>query len=90
MIDSLRAAGEARQSGPVAADQSLFLFAAPAFDPPFGGDSVLYPVKMLMEDKCYRPTTGGIAVEQACFVFRQPLFKAATRNSNVIGPIGTL
>jgi hypothetical protein len=42
------------------------------------------PLELLMEDECYRPPTGSVAVEGACIMFSNALFEAAARRADVI------
>jgi hypothetical protein len=51
---------------------------------PFGGNRVFYPLELLMEDECYQPPTGGVAVERTCIMFSNALFEAAARCADVI------
>ena len=47
----------------IAADQGLFLFPTPAFDPPFGGNRIFYPARLPIKGYClslkYGPVIPG-------------------------------
>jgi hypothetical protein len=75
------------ECGEIASDQRLFLFPSPAFDLPLGGHGILDALEILMEDRGYRPTAGGIAVKRACLVLGDPRFQPA-RRPDVVRAIG--
>jgi hypothetical protein len=89
MIGSFRAAGEARQGSMISADQSLFLFPAPAFDPPLGGNNVLYSLKLLVEYQAHRTSVRGIAIEGSRFVLGHAPFQCFSCQTDVVGLIRT-
>jgi hypothetical protein len=68
----------------IASDQRVLLFASPALYSPFGGDGILYPLKLLMECQGYWPSEGCVAVQGTRFIFGDAPLEAAAGRADVI------